>query len=60
MRSNFKSAVFIVNDHNKYLLRLRKDVSFEQANTKRRLEQVPPNSFVLIDATQVLILSTKM
>ena len=53
MRSNFKSAVFIVNDHNKYLLRLRKDVSFlNKPILKRRLEQVPPNSFVLIDATR--------
>jgi len=28
MRSNYKSAVFIVNDNNKYLFRLRKDVFF--------------------------------
>jgi Sulfate permease and related transporters (MFS superfamily) len=28
VRSNFKTSVFIVHDHNKYLFRLRKDVSF--------------------------------
>lgn len=53
MRSNFKSAVFIVNDHNKYLLRLRKDVSFlNKPILKRKLEEVPANSFVMIDATR--------
>ena len=52
MRSNFKSAVFIVNDHNKYLLRLRKMFLLNKPILKRRLEQVPPNNFVLIDATR--------
>ena len=53
MRSNFKSAVFIVNDNNKYLFRLRKDVSFlNKAIIKTRLEKVPENSFVLIDAAR--------
>ena len=53
MRSNFKSAVFIVNDNNKYLFRLRKDVSFlNKAIIKNRLEKVPENSFVLIDAAR--------
>ncbi len=28
VRSNFKSSVFVVNDENHYLVRLRKDVSF--------------------------------
>lgn len=28
IRSNFKTAVFVVHDENKYLFRLRKDVSF--------------------------------
>jgi MFS superfamily sulfate permease-like transporter len=51
MRSNFKSALFVVNDTNKYLFRLRKDVSFlNKPIIKRRLEEVPENSFVLIDA----------
>ena len=53
MRSNFKSAVFVVNDNNKYLFRLRKDVSFlNKAIIKNRLEKVPKNSFVLIDAAR--------
>ena len=53
IRSNFKTAVFIVNDSNKYLFRLRKDVSFlNKPIIKNKLEKVPANSFVLIDASR--------
>ncbi len=53
MRSNFRSAVFVVNDNNNYLFRLRKDVSFlNKPIIKRKLEEVPGNSYVLIDATR--------
>ncbi len=53
MRSNFKSAVFVVNDKNNYLFRLRKDVSFlNKPIIKRKLEEIPENSYVLIDATR--------
>ncbi len=51
LRSNFKTSVFVVNDNNKYLVRLRKDVSFlNKPILKNKLEQVPANAFVLIDA----------
>jgi MFS superfamily sulfate permease-like transporter len=53
IRSNFKSAVLVVNDANKYLFRLRKDVSFlNKPIIKNRLEKVPANSYVLIDAAR--------
>ena len=53
IRSNFKSAVLVVNDANKYLFRLRKDVSFlNKAIIKNRLEKVPENSYVMIDAAR--------
>jgi MFS superfamily sulfate permease-like transporter len=53
MRSNFRTAVFIVHDDNKYLFRLRKDVSFlNKPIIKNKLEDVPENSQVLIDATR--------
>jgi MFS superfamily sulfate permease-like transporter len=53
MRSNFKSAVFVVNDNKNYLFRLRKDVSFlNKPIIKNKLEQVPEQSFVLIDAAR--------
>lgn len=53
MRSNFKSAVFVVNDENKYLFRLRKDVSYlNKPIIKRKLEEVPEDSYVLIDCAR--------
>ena len=53
VRSNFKTSVFIVHDHNKYLFRLRKDVSFlNKPALKNKLEEVPEDSSVLIDATR--------
>lgn len=53
MRSNFKSAVLVVNDHSQFLFRLRKDVSFlNKPIIKYKLEKVPENSFVMIDATR--------
>ncbi len=53
MRSNFHSAVFVVHDDNKYLFRLRKDVSFlNKPIIKNKLEEVPENSSVLIDASR--------
>lgn len=53
MRSNFKSAVFVVNDENKYLFRLRKDVSYlNKPIIKNKLEKVPEDSYVLIDAAR--------
>ena len=53
VRSNFKTSVFIVHDDNRYLFRLRKDVSFlNKPYIKNKLEEVPENSFVLIDASR--------
>ncbi len=53
LRSNFKTAVFIVNDANKYLFRLRKDVSFmNKPIVKNKLEEVPEDSSVIIDASR--------
>lgn len=53
IRSNFKTSVFIVHDHNKYLIRLRKDVSFlNKPIIKNKLEEIPENAFVLIDTSR--------
>lgn len=53
MRSNFKTSVFVVNDANKYLFRLRKDVSFlNKPIIKNKLEEVPENAYVLIDTSR--------
>jgi len=53
IRANFKSSVLVVNDANRYLVRLRKDVSFlNKPIIKQKLEEVPANSFIIIDATR--------
>lgn len=53
LRSNFRSAVFVVNDAGNYLFRLRKDVSFlNKPIIKNKLEEVPENSSVIIDASR--------
>jgi MFS superfamily sulfate permease-like transporter len=53
IKSNFHSSVFVVHDHNKYLVRLRKDVSFlNKPIVKQKLEEVPADSYILIDATR--------
>lgn len=53
VRSNFRSSVFVVHDSNNYLIRFRKDVSFlNKPIVKKKLEDVPENAFVLIDATR--------
>ncbi len=53
LRSNFKSAVVVVNDNNRFLFRLRKDVSFmNKPIIKNKLEEVPDNGSVLIDTTR--------
>lgn len=53
VRSNFRSSVLVVNDANNYLFRLRKDVSFlNKPIIKRKLEKVPENAYVIIDASR--------
>ena len=53
VRSNFRSSVFVVNDNDNFLIRFRKDVSFlNKPIIKKKLEDVPQNAFVLIDATR--------
>jgi len=51
--SNFKSAILVVNDNNKYLFRARKDITFlNKSIIKQGLEKVPEKSYVLIDLSR--------
>ncbi|TDO29167.1 SulP family inorganic anion transporter [Sediminibacterium goheungense] len=53
IRTNFRSAVMVVNDNKNYLIRFRKDVSFlNKPIVKKKLEDMPSGSFVIIDATR--------
>ncbi|MFZ4559681.1 MAG: SulP family inorganic anion transporter [Saprospiraceae bacterium] len=52
VRSNFRSALLILNKDDHYLIRLRKDVSFlNKAALKRGLESIPEHSSLIIDVT---------
>ena len=53
IRSNFKTAVMIVNDNNNYLIRFKKDVSFlNKPIIKSELELVPENANLVIDVAR--------
>ncbi|HSC53870.1 MAG TPA: SulP family inorganic anion transporter [Phnomibacter sp.] len=54
LRSNFKSAIFHVQDDKRYLIRFRKEVSFlNKGLLKKILQDIPDNMSVLIDATKI-------
>lgn len=53
LRSNFRTAVFVIKDETRYLIRFRKEVSFlNKSLVKNVFEQIPDNRSVLIDATK--------
>jgi MFS superfamily sulfate permease-like transporter len=53
VRSNFHSAMMMVHDGNKYLLRFRKDASFlNKPIVKKTLEGLPDGCSILIDMTR--------
>jgi MFS superfamily sulfate permease-like transporter len=53
LRTNFKSAILIIQDNNSYLFRLRSHVSFlNKPILKQGLEKVPQDAFVLIDVSK--------
>jgi MFS superfamily sulfate permease-like transporter len=53
VRSNFHSAMMMVHDGNKYLLRFRKDASFlNKPIVKKTLEGLPDDCSILIDMTR--------
>lgn len=53
LRSNFRSAIFVVKDEHKYLVRFRKEVSFlNKGLLKQQLAAIPNHTAVLIDSTK--------
>ncbi len=53
IRSNFRTAIFSVQDGSNYLVRLRKDVSFFiKPLLKEKLEKIPENSNLILDLTR--------
>lgn len=53
IQSTYTTSIMLVKDENRYLVRLRKDVSFlNKPKLKSLLDSIPNNSKVLIDASR--------
>ncbi|MFN8250072.1 MAG: SulP family inorganic anion transporter [Ferruginibacter sp.] len=53
IRSNFRTSVFLMQDEGKFLIRLRKDISFfSKPVLKSKLETIPANSSLMIDVSR--------
>jgi MFS superfamily sulfate permease-like transporter len=53
LRSNYKSAILVMKDEYRYLIRFRKEVTFlNKAALKANLEKIPDNTAVLMDASK--------
>ena len=53
IRSNFRSAIFVMKEKNTVLIRMRKDISFfSKPILKAQLEAIKNNSTVIIDMTR--------
>jgi len=52
LKTNFKSAIMVVNDGNNFLLKFTKDVSFlNKASLRKAFESIPTNSSLIIDGS---------
>ena len=55
VRSNYHSAITIVNQDENWLLRFKKDLSFiHKSELKRALRAIPDGSHVIVDGTNAL------
>ncbi len=52
IRSNYRTAITVINDGDNYLLKLKKEVSFlNKLQVKQTLEKIPDNCYLLIETT---------
>lgn len=59
LKTNFQTAVILVNHNHQYLLKFTKDVSFvHKLSLRTALEKVPSNSTLIIDGTKSKFLDT--
>lgn len=59
IRSNFHESINITVDGKNYLLKLNKDVTFlNKATLRHKLENIPENSYVIIDGTKAVFIDT--
>jgi MFS superfamily sulfate permease-like transporter len=53
VKTNFRSAVFFMNDGNNFIIKLTKDVSFlNKSSLRRALEKIPAGASVLVDGSK--------
>ncbi|CAN5443185.1 SulP family inorganic anion transporter [soil metagenome] len=59
LKTNFKSAIILVNNEQQYLLKFTKDVSFlHKSSLRNALDKIPNNSAILIDGSKSQFLDT--
>jgi len=59
LKANFQTAVIVVNEGSRYLIRFTKDVSFlHKSKLRKTFEGIPPNSSVVIDGTKCQFIDT--
>ncbi len=52
-KTNFRSAVFFMNDGNNFIIKLTKDVSFlNKSSLRRALEKIPAGASLLVDGSK--------
>lgn len=57
LKTNFKSAIIMVNNDHQYLLKFTKDVSFlHKSSLRNALEKIPNNSSLMIDGSKASFL----
>lgn len=57
LKTNFQTAMIVVNEDSKYLIRFTKDVSFlHKSKLRKTFEQIPAHSSVVIDGTKAQFL----
>ena len=53
LKTNFQSAIILVNDNDQYLLKFIKDVSFvHKSSLRKALERIPNDSMLMIDGSK--------
>ena len=53
LKTNFKTAVILVNDENHFLLKFTKDVSFlHKSSLRKAFERIPDGSTLIIDGSK--------
>ena len=59
IKTNFRKAINLTSDHNNYLLKLNKDVSFlNKALLRHKMESIPEGAYVIIDGTKAGFIDT--